>query len=372
MIKFLDIQAINAAYSEKIKQATERVIDSGWYINGNEVENFEAKFADYCGVKYAIGVGNGLDALTLVLRAWIELGKIKPEDEVIIPANTFIATALAVTNSGLNVVLADINPNTFNLCPRSVEHHITPKTKAIIPVHLYGQLADMEAINGLAQQHDLLILEDAAQAAGAKTSTQCAGNLGDAAAFSFYPGKNLGALGDGGMVTTNDAKLAEKVRLLANYGSAEKYLHSVIGVNSRLDEMQAAILSVKLPYLDEENCQRRAIANRYCQQINNPYIETPSFTEEASHVWHLFVLKSPYRSALVDFLAEHHIQSVIHYPKTIGNHGAYQDQALVAQPQCEVLQQQILSIPISPILPEKQQRHIIAMLNSFTIHESIN
>ncbi|WP_394128835.1 DegT/DnrJ/EryC1/StrS family aminotransferase [Shewanella maritima] len=367
MTKFLDLHSVNQPHSNKIRDAVNRVVDSGWYINGNEVLQFEKEFAEFCGVKHAIGVGNGLDALTLILKAWQALDKLKPNDEVIIPANTFIATALAATNCQLSVVLADINPDTFNLCPKSVESVITENTKVIIPVHLYGQLVDMDAINQIAKKYNLLILEDAAQAAGASAHTTRSGNLGDAAGFSFYPGKNLGALGDGGMVTTNDPQLADKVRLLANYGSLKKYQHSEMGSNSRLDEIQAAILSVKLPHLEQENMQRRLVAEHYDQAINNKFISLPKLSSDKRHVWHLYVITTKHREALMQHMSEQGIQTAIHYPYTINNQQTYASHNLLPQPNAEAMQDQLLSLPISPVLSIDDQQRVIDAVNSFTV-----
>ena len=282
MIPFLDLKAINAQYRAELIAACTRVIDSGWYITGNEVEQFEQDFSNYCGTQYAIGVANGLDALTLTLRAWKELGKIKEGDEVIVPANTYIASILAVSSNGLVPILVEPDLATYNLCPKNVETAITSKTRVILPVHLYGQLADMPAIMDIAARHDLLVLEDSAQAHGASHNGKKSGNWGHAAGFSFYPGKNLGALGDAGAVTTNDKNLADTLRALSNYGSHEKYKNIFQGVNSRLDEIQAAMLNVKLCHLDAEIAHRRTIAAAYLEDINNPNIVLPPKIGRAS------------------------------------------------------------------------------------------
>ena len=365
MIKFLDLQAINDVYKAEVSQACERVIESGWYVNGKEVNNFESAFSEMIGVEHAVGVGNGFDALSLTLRAWLTMGKLNKGDEVVVPANTFIATALAVTNNQLKLVLVDIDPNTFNICTKQLELAITRKTRVIIPVHLYGKLAEMQKINLIASKHDLLVLEDAAQAAGASRNGQFAGAFGDAAAFSFYPGKNLGALGDGGMVTTNDSGLATIVRQLANYGSSKKYQHDLDGVNSRLDEMQAAILNAKLPNLHNDNMYRRKIAQRYCVKINNPLVQLPSSSECSSHVWHLFVIKTHYRDDLKKYLAENNIQTLTHYPISIHKQPVYRHCSFPELTTSSVMQEQLLSLPLSPVLTIEDQEYVISAINSF-------
>ncbi|HMV71944.1 MAG TPA: DegT/DnrJ/EryC1/StrS family aminotransferase, partial [Pseudomonadales bacterium] len=275
MIRFLDLQALNARYRDELIAAFTRVLDSGWYVLGDEVARFERAFADYCGTRFCIGVGNGLDALTLSLRAWKELGRLHDGDEVIVPANTYIASILAITENGLQPVLVEPGEQSFNLDPASIEAAITPRTRAILVVHLYGRLAAMDAIRGIADRHGLLLLEDCAQAHGAVAGEKRAGSWGDAAGFSFFPGKNLGALGDAGAVTTDDEALAQTLRALRNYGSHEKYVNDIQGVNSRLDEVQAALLEVKLRWLDEDIRLRRHIAQRYLDEIDNPLIRLP-------------------------------------------------------------------------------------------------
>ena len=270
MINFLDLKNVNSRYQQELKDACSRVIDSGWYIMGNELSQFENEFSNYCGVKHVLGVANGLDALILVLDAWKEQGKLKAGDEVIVQANTYIASVLAITQNDLVPVLVEPDPNTYNLCPEIVRSANTKKTKGILPEHLYGQLSPMYEIMNIAEEHNLLVLEDCAQAHGAMIDGRRAGNWGDAAAFSFYPGKNLGALGDAGAITTNDAELANMLKALRNYGSHEKYKNLVQGVNSRLDEIQAAMLDVKLKYLDQETQHRRRIASLYLNGIKNP------------------------------------------------------------------------------------------------------
>lgn len=366
MVKFLDIQKINAQYQDQLKAATAQVIDSGWYILGNAVDQFEADFAKYCQVKHCIGVANGLDALILVLRAYKLLGKLKEGDEVIVPANTFIATVLAVSENGLKPVFVEPDSATFNIDINKIEEAITAKTKVIMPVHLYGQAVDMEGVEKLAQAHNLLVLEDAAQAHGAYSGAQKVGAWGDAAGFSFYPGKNLGALGDGGAVTTNDDKLAKMVRILRNYGSEKKYHNQVVGMNSRLDELQAAFLSVKLPYLDKETEQRRAIATRYNNEINNPLIELPQWNEQAwEHVFHLYVIRCQHRTELQEYLNKNGIQTVIHYPIPPHKQTAYKEWNKHSYPLTEFIHDEVLSIPISPVLEKHEVDEVIEVMNAY-------
>lgn len=304
MTPFLDLKAINAQYRDELVAAVTRVIDSGWYIQGGEVKAFEEEFADYCGSEHCIGVANGLDALTLTLRAWKEMGVLKEGDEVIVPANTYIASILAITENRLKPVLVEPDETTFNLCPEKVADVITPDTRVILAVHLYGQIAPMPALMALAEKHNLLVLEDAAQAHGASINGKKAGSWGHAAGFSFYPGKNLGALGDGGAVTTDDDELAQTVRALGNYGSHKKYENLYQGVNSRLDEIQAAMLRVKLRHLDHEIEKRRSIASYYLKNIQAMGLHLPQYPCRENHVWHLFVVRTSDRDALQKYLTE--------------------------------------------------------------------
>lgn len=364
-IPFLDLKAINHEYADELKAACARVIDSGWYLMGDELRQFEADFARYCGASHAIGVANGLDALSLVLRAWKEQGKLHDGDEVIVQNNTFIATIAAVSENGLTPVLVDIDPATYNLDINAVEAAITDKTRLILPVHLYGQLAPMPAIIALARQRGLLVLEDCAQAHGASLQGRKAGNWGDAAAFSFYPGKNLGALGDAGAVVCNDAELASLVRALGNYGSRIKYQHDHAGVNSRLDEIQAAVLRVKLARLDADTERRRVIAELFLAEIRNPLITLPHVTERTAHVWHLFVVACPCREILKDYLAMHGIQTNIHYPLAIPEQKPYRHLTISAQARDAALNEQILSLPLYHTLNDAGQTHLITTLNAF-------
>ena len=314
MIPFLDLKGINARYRDEMIQAASRVIDSGWYIQGSEVRKFESEFSEYCGVKHCIGVSDGLDALTLIIRAWKEMGKLRDGDEVIVPANTYIASILAITENRLVPVLVDPNESTYNLCPNKIESALTSKTKVILPVHLYGQLADMQQIMDIAERNKLLVLEDSAQAHGASLNGKIAGSWGDASGFSFYPGKNLGALGDAGAITTNDVELANTIRALSNYGSHKKYENLYKGVNSRLDEMQAAFLRVKLKYLAKDIDARRTIAKTYSQCIDNKKISLPFCLHTDQHVFHLYVIRVKNRTKLQQELDSHGVETLIHYP----------------------------------------------------------
>ena len=365
MIPFLDLKAINAQYSEELKEAVAKVIDSGWYIQGQEVEAFESEFANYCGTRCCVGVANGLDALTLTLRAWKEQGKLQEGDEVIVPANTYIASILAITENRLKPILVEPDEATFNLCLEKTAAAITPDTKAILAVHLYGQIAPMREIMALANTHDLLVLEDAAQAHGASIDGQKAGSWGDAAGFSFYPGKNLGALGDGGAVTTNDDELAKTVRALGNYGSHKKYENLYQGVNSRLDEIQAAMLRVKLRHLDTEISNRRRVGEQYLGRVVNPVVQLPEVGARESHVWHLFVIRSEARDDLHQFLAESGIQTLIHYPIPAHQQKAFSIWKKNVYPLTESIHKEVLSLPMSPSLSETQVNLVAEAVNSF-------
>ena len=376
MIPFLDLKAINAQYRDELIASCTRVIDSGWYIAGNELALFEQNFASYCGTKHAIGVANGLDALILTLRAWKELGKLKDGDEVIVPSNTYIASILAISANNLVPVLVEPDLATYNLCPQQAEAAITAKTRAILPVHLYGQLADMPAIMDIAKRHNLLVLEDSAQAHGAELNGKKAGNWGDASGFSFYPGKNLGALGDAGAVTTNDDELATTLRALRNYGSHEKYKNLFQGVNSRLDEIQAAMLSVKLKHLDTETVHRRKVAHAYLNGITNPAITLPT-THSAfninnsqlmseAHVWHVFVIRCEQREVLQKYLLEHGIQTLIHYPIPPHQQQAYKEWNMDSYQVSEMIHQQVMSLPMGPTITDEQVAAVIKACNSFT------
>lgn len=365
MIPFLDLKKNNQRYRLELIEAATNVIDSGWYIQGKAVDVFEKEFAAYCGSKHCIGVANGLDALILTLRAWKELGKLKEGDEVIVPANTYIASILAITENRLTPVLVEPDEQSYNLSPDRVEEAITLKTKVILAVHLYGQLAPMPEINMIAQKHGLLVLEDSAQAHGASFNGRKAGNWGDASGFSFYPGKNLGALGDAGAVTTNDDELAEAIRALGNYGSQKKYENLYQGINSRLDEMQAALLSVKLKGLDDEIKQRQMIAKTYLTKINNPKIHLPVVDSMESHAFHLFVIRSQDREKLQSYLHERGVQTLIHYPIPPHMQKAYEKDLKVCLPITERLHKEVLSLPISPVMNGEDCKKIISLLNEY-------
>jgi len=366
MIQFLDLQKVNAPYRESFEQKLASISDKGWYILGDEVKHFEADFARYCGTKYCIGVGNGLDALVLIFRAYIELGQLQKGDEVIVAANTYIASILAILQAGLVPVLVEPDAATYNLDPNLVTEKITSKTKAILAVHLYGQLCTMEALNRIARQHQLLIVEDAAQAHGASdTQGFKAGNLSDAAGFSFYPGKNLGALGDAGAVTTNDEALAKMIFSLRNYGSEVKYYNDHIGYNSRLDELQAAFLNVKLPNLDAENERRKIIANRYLSEISNHRIILPEYNGGQHHNFHLFVVLTDDRQRLQDYLKANGIQALIHYPVPPHQQKALPEWNHLSFPLTEKIHREILSLPMSPVLQPHEIDAIIKALNDY-------
>ena len=365
MINFLDLKAINSQYQKELKDACARVIDSGWYIMGSELAQFEVEFANYCGAKHAIGVANGLDALNLVLRAWKSLGKLQAGDEVIVQANTYIASILAITENDLVPVLVEPNPNTYNLDPSVVRAAITAKTKAILPVHLYGQLSPMPELMAIAAESGLLVLEDCAQAHGAEVQGKRAGNWGHAAGFSFYPGKNLGALGDAGAVTTNDDELAQTIRALRNYGSHKKYENLYQGVNSRLDEIQAAMMRVKLPYLERETARRQQIAQRYCEGINNSLVRLPQVTAESAHVWHLFVVCCDEREQLQQWLTEQEIQTLIHYPIPPHKQQAYLQFQDCQLPLTEKIHRQVLSLPMDPTMSDEAVTKVIDAVNGF-------
>lgn len=364
-ILFLNLKRENARYEAIFKEALSCVTDSGWFILGEEKIRFEEDFATYCGVNHCIGVGNGLDALRLILLGYMEMGVIQQGDEVILPANTFIATALSVSQCSLVPVLADCDIQTYNISPQSVKEKITDKTKAIIAVHLYGQTAPMDELKSIADQYNLKLIEDAAQAHGAIYQGKKAGNLADAAAFSFYPVKNLGALGDAGAMTTNDTKLARLAESLSNYGSDEKYIHKYKGLNSRLDEIQAAILSARLKYLDEDNQRRKKIALFYNKNIKNKSIILPLVEDIDNHVFHLYVIRCQQRDKLQQYLTDNGIQTQIHYPLSIHKQAAYSELTDQSLPIAEQLQNEVLSLPLYPSLKEDELEKIIKALNNW-------
>lgn len=371
-IPFLDLASVNRTLRSELIETTTRVIDSGWYIGGQELEKFEKDFAGYCGVKHCVGVANGLDALILTLRAWKELGKLKDGDEVIVPANTYIASVMAITENNLTPVFVEPDSKTFNLCPKNVEASLNAKTRVLMCVHLYGQLADMPNLMAIAKEHDLLILEDSAQSHGASIDGKRSGNWGDASGFSFYPGKNLGALGDAGAITTNDSELATTLRAIRNYGSHEKYKSLYQGVNSRLDEIQAAILSVKLKYLDETVAHRREVASVYTHGINNELISLPVSKDTDvinmhQHVWHLYVIRTEYRQELQSHLSKLGIQTLIHYPIPPHKQEAYAEFNGLDLPVTEKIHNEVISLPIGPTLSLEQAAEVVTACNSFKL-----
>lgn len=361
MIKFLDLHKINERYREEIDDRIKQVLDSGWYLLGKQDEQFEKNFASFCGVKHCIGCANGLDALNLVIKAY----GFGTGDEIIVPANTYIASILAISENGCTPVLVEPDINTYNINPNLIEEKITSKTKAIMVVHLYGQAVQMDKIWELAKKYNLKIIEDSAQAHGAYYQGKRVGSLGDASGFSFYPGKNLGCLGDGGCITTNDDELAKKIRAIANYGSDYKYHHIYKGINSRLDEIQAGILDVKLQYLDKDNAKRREIAKYYRENIKNPKIVLPQCKNEDSHVWHIFAIRTKDRNALIKHLEDNDIQTNIHYPTPPHKQGAYSELENLDLPITEEIHKTILSLPISPVMTDEEIQKVVEVVNEY-------
>jgi dTDP-4-amino-4,6-dideoxygalactose transaminase len=367
MIKFLDLKKVNDAHGTEISAAIQRVLDSGWYLLGEEVSSFEREFADYCGTKHCLGVANGLDALILILMAYRELGVMAEGDEVIVPANTYIASILAISRAGLKPVLVEPDERTYNIDPNLIEAAITEKTKAIMAVHLYGQCADMDPICAIAKKHGLKVIEDAAQAHAATYRGRMTGSLGDAAGFSFYPGKNLGALGDGGAVTTSDDQLAEAIRALRNYGSHQKYHNKYKGMNSRLDEIQAAILRVKLKALDEDTDKRRQVAQCYLDSlsaISHSQLVLPYVATYGEPAWHLFVVRLKERDALAAHLQQAGIQTMIHYPIPPHHQAAYPEFSGYSLPMTEAIHREVLSLPISPVMAQDEVVQVVRVLQS--------
>jgi dTDP-4-amino-4,6-dideoxygalactose transaminase len=365
MIKFLDLQKINARFQHEIKEAINRVVDSGWFLLGEEVRKFENDFAGYIGVKHCIGVANGLDALRLILQGYIEMGLMKEGDEIIVPANTYIATILAITSNRLTPVLVEPDIRTFNIDENKIEPAITKNTKAIMIVHLYGQNSYSEKIGLLAKKYNLKIIEDNAQAQGAIYKGKRTGSLGDAAGVSFYPGKNIGAFGDAGVVLTNDDELASIVRALGNYGSSVKYINTYKGVNSRLDEIHAAVLRVKLKYLDQDNAERRKTAGKYLNSIHNKAIILPRSDTEEGHVWHVFVVRTKNRLALQQHLLKDEIQTLIHYPIPPHKQKAFQSWNHLSFPVTEKIHSEVLSLPMSQVMTDEDIEKVILSVNSF-------
>jgi dTDP-4-amino-4,6-dideoxygalactose transaminase len=366
-VKFLDLKGINLQYESELMEAFHRVLHSGWFIKGKELEQFEKDFATYCGVKHCIGVANGLDALILIIEAYKIMGIFKDGDEIIVPSNTYIASVLAISRNNLVPVLAEPDENTFNIDPDQVRKLITSKTRGILAVHLYGQTADMDPLRALCDEHNLKLIEDAAQSQGARYKGIRAGALGDAAGFSFYPGKNLGALGDAGAITTNDDKLAEVILALHNYGSKIKYENIYAGVNSRLDELQAAFLRVRLVHLDDENLRRGLVANRYLSEIDNPLIRLPKVADYGDHIWHIFAvrLQNGLRDNFRDYLAAQNIQTVVHYPIPPHKQVAYKELNEKTFSLSEAIHNDVISLPISPVMTSQEVVRAIEVCNAF-------
>ena len=366
MIKFLDLQKINLKHQEEIETKLSEVFRSGWYLMGQELSSFESNLSQYIGAKHAIGVANGLDALRLILRGYIEMGIMNRGDEILVPSNTYIASILAISDNGLIPVLVEPDINNYNIDITKIEEKITSKTKGILIVHLYGRTVFSEELTELAEKHQVKVIEDNAQAIGAVWNGKKSGNLGDAAGFSFYPGKNLGALGDAGAITTNDDDLAKVIRALANYGSNQKYVNIYQGLNSRLDEIQAAVLDVKLKYIDEENTVRKSIAKKYIAGISNPKLILPENPADVNeHVWHLFVIRTENRDALQKYLIENGIQTLIHYPIPPHQQQAYKEWNELSFPISEKIHEEVLSLPISPMMTEEEVEKVIAIVNRF-------
>ena len=366
MIKFLDLHKINVRFRDEFASQFNNFLDSGTYILGDSVSNFERDFANYCGTKYCIGTANGLDALTLIFKSYIELGKLHLGDEVMVPANTYVASILSIINAGLKPIFIEPDNKTFNISVLEIEKQVTPNSKAILAVHLYGQLADMDEIQQIAKTHNLLIIEDAAQAHGAENNVgKKAGNLSDAAAFSFYPTKNLGALGDAGAVTTNDKALEQCLRLMRNYGSSTKYISDIVGFNSRLDELQAAFLKIKLKCLDADNNTRRQIAKRYLAEIKNDKIKLPFYNGSKNHVFYVFVVRVAKREHFMDYLQANKVGCLIHYPITPHHQKALTEYRNSKLPITEHIHKTVLSIPISPIMSRTEVDTVINVLNNY-------
>ena len=366
MIPFFDLRTYNQQFQTEFQQCLKQVLKSGISIKGEGLKQFETNFAAYCGTRYCVGTANGLDALELIFEAYIALDKLKQGDEVIVPANTFIATILAVVRTGLKPVFVEPNETDFTLSPDEVKSVIGPNTKAIVAVHLYGQLSKMKQLQKLATSHNLILIEDAAQAHGAQTlDGERAGNLSDVAAFSFYPSKNLGALGDGGAVTTNDSELAEMIRVLGNYGSNKKYVNEIRGRNSRLDEIQAMFLNVKLRYLDEHNAKRQQLASYYLENINNSKVRLPQYSGLKDHVFHQFVLRVSDRQDFIDHLNNAGIDTLIHYPIAPHKQKALIEYEHLSLPITESIHEEVISIPLNPILSQDQINSIVECINAY-------
>ncbi len=367
MVEFLNLKRLNSKRALELSGAFDRVLQSGWYIRGDNCKAFEDQFSRFVGVRNAVGVANGLDSLSLTLRAWKEMGKLRDKDEVLVPANTYIATILAVLENNLTPVLVEPKLDTFNIDTSLLAQNITTRTKVIMPVHLYGQLCEMNEVMRIANERGLLVLEDAAQAHGAHRDGLKAGAYGHAAGFSFYPGKNLGALGDGGAVTTNDDDLANMIRIISNYGSHRKYENVYRGVNSRLDELQAAILQVKLKYLEKENDLRRSIALEYFKGIKSDFIQLPSYSGQGDHVFHLFVVRVSNREKALDYFKRRAVSVMVHYPIPPHKQHALRDYSKMSLPITEKIHEEVVSLPMDPYLEKDEVRYIINQCNNMNL-----
>jgi dTDP-4-amino-4,6-dideoxygalactose transaminase len=365
MIEFLNIKKVNAQYDQELKDTAHRIIDSGWYLMGKELELFEKNYSAFCGVRHCLGVANGLDALRLIFKAYIEMGLMQKGDEIIVPANTYIASVLAISDNDLVPVFVEPNKETFNLDSSLLNQALTKKTKAVLTVHLYGQISIDEQMLNFCSKNNLKLIEDAAQSHGAMWNDKISGGIGDAAGHSFYPGKNLGALGDAGAVTTNDQLLAKTIAALRNYGSEEKYVNIFQGLNSRLDEIQAAFLNVKLKYIQDDIDKRRKIVNYYLNNIKNKDLILPAVIEQQGHVWHLFVLRSNKREELQNYLNKNNIQTIIHYPIPPHKQLAYSEFQNLSFPITEKLSNEVLSLPMDPTIKIRDLDKIINALNNF-------
>ena len=370
MIKFLDLKKINQSFEPELSRAVNRVVDSGWYLLGNEVKSFETEYSEFTGTKYCVGVANGLDALRLIFRAYIEMGVMQKGDEVIVPANTYIASMLAISDNGLIPVLVEPDSKTYNIDPFKIEEKITERTKGIMIVHLYGRNAMHPEIERIVKNYNLKLVEDNAQAHGCVYQDKRTGSLGDAAGHSFYPGKNLGALGDAGAVTTNDSGLADTISALGNYGSQKKYINEYQGLNSRLDEIQAAVLRVKLKRLDQDNKRRAEIARYYIENIRNPQIVLPCFTSPVSghpseSVWHVFVVRTRNRDKFQRYLTEHNIETLIHYPIPPHKQNAYRDWHHLSYPITEKIHREVISLPLSSVMKTDEAKKIVDIINTY-------
>ena len=387
MIRFLDLQKVTACHAEEYHEAMRQVVDSGWFLQGEQTRAFESAYASFIGTRHCIGVGNGLDALTLIYRAYIEMGRMQPGDEVLVPANTFIASILAITENGLRPVLVEPNKDTLEIDEELLEQHVTPRTRSLMLVHLYGRCAWTERIAAFCRDHNLLLVEDNAQAHGCKVtkyqsdkvtkyqsdkvakyqSGKVTGSLGHAAGHSFYPGKNLGSMGDCGAVTTDDDELAAVIRALGNYGSSEKYVSDYKGRNSRIDELQAAFLQVKLKYLNSDNARRQQIGRRYEQEISNPLIWLPRPMGDGENVYHLFPVFSAERDALQQYLMEHGVETLVHYPVPPHRQKCYSEWNNLSLPITEQLSREELSLPMSPVLTDEEVSEVIRLVNEFKV-----